>query len=281
MYNAQVTRKNKGSIMILIDRSGSMEEEVFFEGHTTTKAQALCDSVNTLLTEIINRSYRDRYVGDYFDVAIIGYSGESAESLIGSGFRRIVDIDTMDTPVRIIRRTRKLPTGQQFDTLIERREWVTPYAKGRTPMGEALKKARRMCAAWCRKHPDSFPPIVINITDGEATDASPDQIRTLADKLRSVGTNDGNLLFVNIHLACHYDSPSVSVRFPSESTQLPTNRHSRLLFEISSTLPALYNNAIISMEGDTPPFRAICYNSPVSELVSLLAIGSLGIEQLI
>ena len=281
MYNAQITRKNKGAIMILIDRSGSMEEEVFYEGRTTTKAQALCDAVNALLTEIIYRSHRERYVGDYFDVAIIGYSGDAAESLIGSGFKRIVDIDTMDTPVRIIRRTRKLPSGEQFDTLIERREWVTPYAKGRTPMGEALKKARRMCAAWCRKHPDSFPPVVINITDGEATDATLDEIRTLAAKLRSVGTNDGEVLLVNIHLACQYDTQTAAIRFPSEGTPLPANRHSQLLYDISSTLPALYNTEIVAMQGGVPPFRAFCYNSPVSELVSLLAIGSLGIEQLI
>ncbi|MBO7301001.1 MAG: VWA domain-containing protein [Tidjanibacter sp.] len=281
MYNAQITRKNKGAIMILIDRSGSMEEEVYFEGRTMTKAQALCDAVNALITEIINRSHRERYVGDYFDLAIIGYAGDKAESLLGSGFKRIVDVSTIDTPVRIIRRTRRLPSGKQFDTLIERREWITPFAKGRTPMGEALKKARRMCAAWCRKHPDSFPPIVINITDGEATDASPDQLRTLASKLRSVSTNDGNVLLVNIHLACQYDTPSPAVRFPSENTPLPVNRHSQLLYDISSTLPSLYNNAIISMQGGVPPFRAICYNSPISELVSLLAIGSLGIDQLI
>lgn len=281
MYNAQITRKNKGAIMILVDRSGSMAEEVIFEGQRMSKAQALCDAVNGLLTEIIYRCYRERFICDYFDVAIIGYSGDKAESLLGSGFKRISDIDAMCTPIRIIHRIRRLPTGERFDTLIERREWVTPEAKGRTPMGEALRKATRMCAAWCRKHPNSFPPIVINITDGEATDTTHDKLLFLADKLRSVRTNDGEVLLVNIHLACQYDVIRPAVRFPSEGTPLPFSRYTKMLYDMSSTLPTLYNNSIITMQGGAPPFRAFCYNAPISELVSLLAIGSFGIEQLI
>ena len=281
MYNTQITRRNKGAIVILLDRSGSMAEEVTFEGKVVTKSVALAECVNALLEEIINRSHRERYVGDYFDVAIIGYAGEKAESLIGSGFRHITDIDTMDVPTRIVHRTRTLPNGERFDTLTERREWVSPAAKGRTPMGDALRMARRMVTSWCRKHPESFPPIVINITDGEATDATPEDIATLATRLRQAGTNDGNVLFVNIHLSDHSNPSSEAIRFPSESEPIPVNRHATLLYNISSTLPALYNADIQAIRGGTPPFRAICYNASVSELVGLLAIGSLPINQMI
>lgn len=39
-------------------------------------------------------------------------------------------------------------------------------------MCEALRRVRDIAAAWCmtRAHAESFPPIVFNITDGEATD---------------------------------------------------------------------------------------------------------------
>lgn len=280
MYNAQITRRNKGAIVILLDRSGSMAEEVTFEGKVATKATALAECVNALLEEIINRCHRERYVGDYFDVAIVGYAGDRAESLLGKGFRSITDIDTMDVPTRTLRHIRTMPNGERFDTLIERREWIAPYAKGRTPMGDALRMARRMVTSWCRKHPESFPPIVINISDGEATDATPEEIQTLATRLRQAGTNDGDVLLVNIHLADH-DTTSTTLRFPSEEEPLPTNRYSKLLYNISSTLPALYNSEIVAMRGGRPPFRAICYNASVSELVGLLAIGSLAINQMI
>ena len=187
----------------------------------------------------------------------------------------------MNVPNRIVRRKRTLPNGERFDSVIERREWIAPVAKGRTPMGDALKMARRMVTSWCRKHPESFPPIVINITDGEATDATHEEIATLATRLRQAGTNDGNVLFVNIHLAEGNNPSSDAIRFPSESDTLPVNRHSKLLYNISSTLPALYNSEIMATRGGTPPFRAVCYNASVCELVGLLAIGSFAINQMI
>lgn len=283
MYNAHITRRHKGAIVILLDRSGSMAEMVQFEGREMTKAEALSNCVNTLLEEIINRCYRERYPSDYFDVAIIGYAGEGATSLFGSsGFRSIIKVDSMYVPVRNVHRTRTLPSGERFDTVIERREWVAPEAKGRTPMGDALRMARRMVCSWCRKHLDSFPPVVINITDGEATDATPEEIRALAARLREAGTRDGNVLFVNIHLATADQHSSMALSYPSEEEALPINRHSKLLYDISSTLPSLYDAAIINLKGGgRPPFRAVCYNTSINELVGLLAIGSLSINQLL
>lgn len=258
-----------------------MAEETLFERRKTTKAEALADVTNLLIEEIINHSHRDRYIGDYFDVGVIGYSGEKATSLLGGGMNRIVDLDAMNTPLKNVQLQRTLPSGEYCSTLVDRRQWITPEAKGRTPMGDALRMAKRMCASWCRKHPESFPPIVINITDGEATDAGEEKIRELAEKIKSTSTNDGNTLLMNIHLAAHHDTPAEPLRFPTEATPLPINRHSRLLHDTASTLPSLYNDAKSQLRGEEPPFRAVCYNAPLEDLVGLLAIGSLSVNQMI
>lgn len=281
MYTARITRRNKAAILLLLDRSGSMAEEVLYEGHTITKAEALCEVVNSLLEEIINRCHRERFIGDYFDVAVVGYSGEGVAPLFGSGFRRIVDIDVMDVPSRTHYIKRTLPDGRRFDSFISRRQWVTPHAKGRTPMGEALRVATRMCRSWANKHQDSLPPIVINITDGEATDATADELQLRAEKLREISTQDGNLLLMNIHLASQYDTPTDSIKFPDEQTPLPIGRLSRLLYNMSSPLPEPYNEAVMEIRGGTPPFRGFCYNASIEELLSLLTIGSLCVNQLI
>lgn len=280
MYRAPITRLNKAAFVILIDRSGSMAEEVTFEGRLCTKAEATVEAVNTLLEEIINRSYRDRFIGDYFDVAIIGYGGEGVESLLGSGFKPITFVDSMYIPSRtkIVRHT--LPSGRRCDTVVETRQWLEPQASGQTPMGKAFAKAYRMVASWCRKHPNSFPPIVINITDGEATDVRAEKIRALAEQIKSTSTNDGGTLLMNIHLASQHDSEFRPLRFPAEGSQLPINRHSRLLYDISSTLPPIYNSSIEPSHNEEPPFRAICYNAPIDDILGLLVIGSLSINQL-
>lgn len=258
-----------------------MAEEILFEGRTTTKAEALCNAVNELLEEIISRCKRERFVGDYFDVGIIGYSAHEARPLLGKGFMSVVDIDNMDTPVHHRMISRSLPSGESFRTIIERREWISPEAKGRTPMASALRMAQRMCCSWCRRNPESFPPVVINISDGEATDAPHSEILTLAESLKGIATNDGNLLLMNIHLATGDHTSLPHICFPSESLSLPANRHLELLYNTSSTLPTIYNQAIGRLHSGEPPFRAICLNASITELVALLAIGSASADMII
>lgn len=279
MYSAQITRQHKAAFVILLDRSGSMAEQISFEGRKMTKAEALAEVVNSLIEEIVFRCHRERYVGNYFDIAIIGYSGDCAKNLLGSGFRSIVDVNAMDTPTFNKYICRTLPSGEKLHSVVERRRWIEPEAEGKTPMGSALRMARRLVGSWCRKHPESFPPIVINITDGEATDSSHDEIRSIANAIKSCATNDGSTLLMNIHLAESSHSTTPSLRFPTEGDTAPGNRHAQLLYDISSTLPALYNKTIAS-ENSTP-HRAICYNTSLSELVGLLAIGTISMEQMI
>lgn len=281
MYQAQITRAHKGAILLLLDQSGSMADEIIFEGRTTTKAEALCNAVNGLLEELISRCRRERFVGNYFDVGIIGYSASEAKYLLGKGFVNIVDIEAMDTPTkgRIISRT--LPNGESFQAAIEQRVWVRPEAQGRTPMGAALRMALRACSSWCKRNPESFPPVVINISDGEATDLSHDELIALADNIKAQATKDGNTLLVNIHLASEEGDLPLRIYFPSESANPIRNRHLRLLYNISSTLPSIYNESIMELGGSRPPFRAICHNAAINELMGLLSIGTVSADMII
>ncbi|MBO5661031.1 MAG: VWA domain-containing protein, partial [Tidjanibacter sp.] len=68
MYDAPITRSQKGAFMLLLDQSGSMAEKITYQGELLTKAQALCYAVSEILEELISYSYRGFFVGDYFDV---------------------------------------------------------------------------------------------------------------------------------------------------------------------------------------------------------------------
>lgn len=281
MYTSQITRSRKGAILLLLDLSGSMAETIIFEGREESKAQALANVVNSLVEEIISRCQKEHFVGDYFDIAIVGYSGTEAVSMLGRSWKSIAEVDQMYRSTRRRFITRILPDGRKLSTIVESREWIAPQSNGRTPMGKALKMAKRLTSWWCSKHPESFPPIVINISDGEATDASHDKIRQLAKSLCEVGTSDGNVLLMNIHIATGHDSAERVMCFPSESAAVPASRYARLLYDISSTLPEVYNREVGEFAGGQPPYRAICYNAPIDEVVSLLAIGSLTTDRII
>ena len=105
---------------------------------------------------------------------------------------------------------------------------MEPVAKGRTPMKAALQMAHRLAAAWCRKHPSSFPPIVINITDGEATDATAEELLCVADRLKSLGTDDGSLLLFNIHVNAKPSQEEAVVKWPADVSTLPDSRNAQL-----------------------------------------------------
>jgi hypothetical protein len=72
--------------------------------------------------------------------------------------------------------------------------------------------------------------VVINITDGEATDGDPEQPAT---RLRQLSSTDGNVLLFNAHLSAQDEA---GIIFPDTEEGLPDS-YARLLFRMSSLLP--------------------------------------------
>src|SRR3989454_2065449 len=95
-------------------------------------------------------------------------------------------------------------------------------------MCAALKEATEITQTWCQEHPNGFPPIVINITDGEATDGD---LVAEARKLTAVSGEEGSGLLFNIHLS---STAGPSIELPGHANKTP-GQHSKQLFEDSST----------------------------------------------
>src|SRR2546427_5494596 len=82
-------------------------------------------------------------------------------------------------------------------------------------MCAALKEATKITQTWCQEHPNGCPPIVINITDGEATDGD---LVAEARELAAVSGEDGSVLLFNIHLSSTADRKST--RLNSSHSQI-------------------------------------------------------------
>jgi hypothetical protein len=200
-YAAAISRSNPSCFLFLIDQSGSMNEVMNptnvrpagaphqADGKTythvadgPTKAQSVADAINRLLQTLTIKCAKSEGIRDYFDVGVVGYGGEETESHIAPAMagllagRDLVPISEIaNNPARIDERVKKASDGagglveQKFKLPI----WFDAVAKGGTPMCGALRRARSILEPWVLEHPDSFPPIVINITDGESTDGDP------------------------------------------------------------------------------------------------------------
>lgn len=270
-YSAEISRDHPSCILFLIDQSASMSDAV--AGETgRSKAQRCADAINRLLYELSIRCTKDSDgPRNYYDVGVIGYGSRVGPAFAGSlAGRALVPIQELaENPARLDERRQKVEDGA--GGLVERTTripiWFSAAADNGTPMREAFQRAHGTIETWVNAHPESFPPIVINITDGEANDDP----RGAAETLKQLRTNDGNVLLYNLHVS---STPAQSVLYPDSESGLP-DEFATQLFLISSVLPQ-YTRDTMSGEGyrvsDTS--RGFVFNSDIVEVISFLDIGT-------
>ena len=286
MYSARISRKRPTAFIILIDQSGSMADQTVFQHKTTTKALSVSFVVNRLIGELLHRSRREDGYRDYFDLAVLGYHEEQVVEMLHAKnhqrpFVSSSDLLGMERSEQTIQQEGRLPNGKTSITAIRVPIWIEPMATGRTPMFKALSECYRLCNTWCSDpaHYDSYPPTVFNITDGEATDGNDTQLLDIAQRIRSLGTSDGKVLLINIHISS--DADSTPVLFPASTDELPDQRYARLLYDMSSEMPPVYNPVIENLQGTHKgPFRGISYNAGMLDLINIMNIGSVSVNLL-
>jgi hypothetical protein len=146
--------------------------------------------------------------------------------------------------------------------------WFEPTAEGPTPMCQALALARESLGEFLTKFPACYPPLVINITDGRATDGSPEPFATA---LKNLASKDGNVLLFNAHLS----SRGVrAIEFPASDSNLP-DEFARILFRMSSLLPVKIQSAARN-EGFqvTDTSRGFVFNADLVSVIRFLDIGT-------
>lgn len=208
----------------MIDQSWSMNDPIGKKPGDATappkpKRDAVADAVNRCLYELSIRSAGEADVRDYFDIAVIGY-GETVGPAFGGSLsnERLVPISRVaDEPLRIEDRTKQVADGAGGVTTqnIKVPIWFDPKANGGTPMRQALEEVKSILGDWISAHGDNYPPVVLNITDGEATDGDP---TTDAEEIRKLATTDGNVLVFNSHVSGVDASP---VYYPDRPDGLP------------------------------------------------------------
>jgi hypothetical protein len=258
--------------MFLIDQSASMTEQM--ANSALSKAEALRDAINNLLYEVVLRCIKDPDEGPrhYYDIGVIGYGADVGPAFGGTlaGLELASISDVANQPLRVEERVRKVDDGA--GGILEQRVkfpvWFEAVANNGTPMSTAIDRAGSLLASWVREHPDSFPPIVINISDGAATDGDP---REWADRLRSLSTDDGDVLLFNLSLS---SSPGPAVSFPTTASDL-NDRYAHTLFDMSSVLPPF-----MAQLAETHGYalqdgaRGFVFNADIVSVVTFLQIGT-------
>ena len=273
MYSAEISRKNPGCFIFLLDQSASMEDP-FGGSSERRKADELATIINKLIHNLSIRCAKGDSIYDYFHVAVIGYG---QDTVVKSAFdgpltgKDLIPISELaNNPLRIEDRVKKSDDGAGglVEQSVKFPLWFEAKHAGGTPMSSAFKMAADIVQRWVAEHPKGFAPIVINITDGESTDGDPIPD---ARALGSLGTEDGATLLFNIHLSSSAGNP---IELPASDEGLP-DKFSKQLYEMSSALtPFMVSRAkeLGMSAGDGA--RGFVFNAQPTQVIQFLDIGT-------
>ncbi|MEY2776721.1 MAG: hypothetical protein RLY30_819 [Pseudomonadota bacterium] len=270
-YTSEISRSNPAAFLFLLDQSGSMTDNAGMAGYT--KAQFLCDALNRVIVNLIARSSKSEGVRDYFHLGAIGYGGAGVGNALSGKLSQSIfhPISAFEAaPLRVEDRIQKIPDGAggMITQGIKFPVWLEPQAKGGTPMRKAIRMAAETVAAWCDEHPRSYPPTILHVTDGDPTDGDPEP---MAEGLRQIGTDDGDLLLFNLHVGGGHARP---IRFPLRESEI-TDPYGQMLFRMSSDLPDPIAHAARERGYDVDAgAKGFFYNVEPIEIVEFFDIGT-------
>jgi len=266
MYNISnltISSTNPCLIVFLLDQSGSMGD--IFGNASHSKSVEVASAINNTIFEIALRCMSNSEVlKNRFEIAVIGYGKNDKVQSAWEGQLR-------GKWVISIKNIFDYPLGQQNGNPI----WIQPYADGSTPMTSAFENAYRLCEDWINwgNHRDCHPPIVINITDGEATDTD-DKFNSLKNQvnwIKQLETNFGNVFILNIHISSQGGD---RVLFPNDITNV-NDRFAQVLFDLSS--PLNENMIRIARQKGYHIYdnsKGYVFNGNATDLINFLNIGT-------
>lgn len=285
MYSQTASRAKPGCVLFLIDQSYSMRDGI--AGTQRAKADVVSTAVNKLISELIQICEKgEDKPRHWFDVGMIGYTTDANGSpVVGSAFggalagQDLISIpDLFDNPLDVEVRKKKEQQDDGTGNLIVVEVEVNfpvwyrvPPEDQRfgTPARTAFEFARPVVENWIASHPESFPPLVIHLTDGESTDGPPVEA---ASALRDLATADGNTLIINCHIS---SNKADGVLFPTSDEQLP-DQFAKELYEMSSEMPdALRVTAEVKQVAAPHGCRMMAFNADSVALLKLLSVGTM------
>lgn len=287
------SRQYRGLLIFLLDQSSSMTDQITMGGQTYTNGQIATAALNSLIYTIVKNTPNDIQTGkkrDYCDVLVLGY-GDQVNPLLHDGRSRPASIKELaQNPVSYTTvEEERYDSYSQKKVKVQEKQpyWITYQANSSyTQMAQALRATYQAVNSWLQADNtrlQSFPPIVINITDGQHNGEG-DPAAEAANICR-LATSDGNVLLFSCHLTAHARQ---AIAFPKDTGQIdpmindPEERlWARKLFNMSSPIPStmiLKARSSFNIQLDNNA-RGFLYNASPTELINFLRWGTQPAEQ--
>jgi hypothetical protein len=286
-YSQPWSSRRPGCLILLLDQSGSMSDPFGNQqaGGGKRKCDMLATVVNGFLNELVTANTvinKDGIaeVRPRADIAVLGYEGTTITSALKGplGRKEFVTLQELqDNPIAIEQRKRREidETGMAYEIEVSFPVWVKPVAGAGTPMCGALRRAADLAQRWASQHPEHYPPVIINVTDGMATDGDPAPV---AMDLTRIATQDGAALLFNVHITSINSAP---VEYPSHESELPNDRYAYQLFSMTSLIPETSLTQLSAMlrREIMPGARGLIFNGDAVSIRQMFVFASLPATQ--
>lgn len=299
-YTRSLSRQYPGLFIILLDQSSSMSTEIMERGYKTTKAKVVTGHVNRIVQEMIDCAGMEelrpgiRKKNAY--LSVVGYD-DGVVPLLYSTYKPSAIPYLARNPLGELPEVHDIVDSRTKQVIRQHEEirkiWVQPRQGVYTNMFAAFKQAAEIIEAWLdpssveeiapgqgmqQPHSESFPPVVINITDGYFNKGG--NPRDVVDDLRRMKTNNGNVLVFNCHFTTADQRECIFPRDVSEVRGLDPHGYAEAMFYLSSEMPEpLRPEAQSTMRKPIEPgARCVVYNAKLSTLVKFLRWGTVDIS---
>jgi uncharacterized protein YegL len=287
-YRKSWNRQHRGLLIFLLDQSGSMRQPVQIGNRQYTNGEMATLALNDLIVSVINNTPIDSQTGrlkDYCDLLVLGYGNQVTPLLDNRQGAPVSIKDLAENPIGrrpVLVEKYDRVQGKKVQVQEMQPFWINYTADStKTEMAKALQRAYRVVQDWLQadlRRRQSFPPIVINITDG-AHNGEGDPIEA-AKSIRRLYTDDGHVLLFSCHLTSNSTSHLVFPRDAQMISRNVSNADEREwavnLFEMSSEIPAtMAKRARESFNAGLPDgARGFIYNANPADLIDFLSWGT-------
>jgi hypothetical protein len=286
LYSKRMTSANPGLMVFLIDCSSSMAlpmlRSATDDNNSVSKFEAASMILNNFLYDCMIKCTSESTYKDYVDFVILGYGDHT--------FSPISKISPSEYPISVNKLEGAFASIEDFsenesDTINSPMTWINENSVGgNTAMLSAFTSAKRIILEWVEKHPDSHPPVLINISDGMANDLprneeepellDPSPLIQICNDIKKIQTNDGNVTIGNIHLS---DGKIMTLMFPvSLDEALATEEETApMLYEMASTVPAPWLEKALDFNFDIKQgSKFYIYNSDFDNFLQFFKFGT-------
>ena len=288
MYEKKVSTENPALVIVLIDQSTSTDRIMAAKGDQTYRISTMMKIVtDTLLYTLLRKAMKGTTLKNYVDFAVIGY-GVSVHSALPQ-----VNLEEYPINIERLKKESQKPDGSDNeDPLVPKpkREWVEERYDGLTPMVGALREARKILEKWIPNHKSSYPPTVINLTDGmpnddekyleileqgTLVDLSETALITESKAIKQLHTDDGNVMIANCHITAE---KTIAIEYPAYPSEIEkVDPLGRILFDMASTIPEplrkLGNSKKFDMKLE-PNAKFFLFNAEIKSLVNFMRFGT-------